>query len=63
MVFRSIRYNTGTGIMKVRIEDDTGALMENWTIMMSDFEDWAETMRRKYGITKKKKKDLDWINY
>ncbi len=63
MGFKKIQYHTGEGLVKIRIEDETGAKMENWTIMMSDLGQWVSMMQRKYGISKKKKRvdeDLDW---
>ena len=45
---------------KIKILDETGALMENWTIMMSDLGKWASLMRQKYGIKDNRDKDLDW---
>lgn len=60
---RPIRYNTGENIVKIRIEDESGAIIENWTIMMSDLWKWARAMRLKYGISFKEQeedKDLDW---
>ena len=63
MGFKRIRYHTGEGLVKVRIEDETGAKMESWTIMMSDLGQWSRMMLRKYGIdtkTKQRDMDLDW---
>ena len=63
MGFKKIKYNTGEGLVKIRIEDESGARMENWTIMMSDLWQWADMMIRKYGLDKKGKfsdRDLDW---
>lgn len=63
MGFKKIRYHTGEGLVKIRIEDETGAKMENWTIMMSDLGQWANMMFKKYGISrngKKLDKDLGW---
>ena len=61
MGFKKIRYNTGESLVKIKIEDDTGAKMETWTIMLSDLGKWADTMRKKYGLEDKKDRDLDWI--
>ena len=65
MNYKKIKYGTGEGIVKIRIEEDTGALLENWTIMMSDLSRWAKLMRKKYGsqIESKedKDRDLDWL--
>jgi len=66
MRFKPIRYNTGEGRAKIKIEDESGRLDENWTIMMSDLETWFEQMKQRYGDTvcNKKKKDdhdLDWL--
>ncbi len=63
MGFKKIQYHTGEGLVKIKIEDETGAKMENWTIMMSDLGQWSSMMLRKYGIGKKQKiqdSDLDW---
>jgi hypothetical protein len=67
MRFKPIKYNSGEGLAKIRIEEESGALMENWTIMMSDLGTWFRTMQEKYGdqIDNKKEKkidhDLDWL--
>ena len=65
MGFKKIRYHDGDNIMKIRIEDDSGGLMENWTIKMSDLGKWVNIMHHKYGIELSNKKkldeDLDWI--
>lgn len=63
MGFKKIRYNTGEGLVKIKIEDESGAKQENWTIMMSDLAKWSRLMCRKYGIGDnkiKRDKDLDW---
>jgi len=63
MGFKKIRYHTGEGLVKIKIEDETGAKQESWTIMMSDLGQWANIMRKKYGIkdkVTKRDKDLDW---
>ena len=62
MVFRKIRYNTGEGLFKVKIEDDSGAIIENWTIMFNDFPEWVNTICRKYGfkVDSRPQTDLDW---
>ena len=60
---KPIRYNIGENIVKIRIEDETGAVIENWTVMMSDLWKWARTIRLKYGVSFKEKeidKDLEW---
>ena len=63
MIFSKIKYNSGRGILKVRIEDQTGALQENWTIMMDDFPKWVGIMCKKYGFKiQREKTDLDWTN-
>lgn len=62
--FKPIKYNTGEGIVKIKIEESDGALLENWTIMLSDLGQWAKFMRRKYGNrieSNKDDRDLDWI--
>ena len=64
MDFKRLRYNSGEGRVKIKIEDDTGRLMENWTIMMSDLGKWVTLMHKKYGIVlepEKKDRDLDWL--
>jgi len=63
MGFKSIKYHTGEGLVKIKIEDETGAKQESWTIMMSDLGQWSRMMCKKYGIDKPKRKhdsDLDW---
>jgi len=58
-MFKRIRYGSEP-IVKIKIEDESGAKMGDWTIMMSDLDRWANLMRRKYGV--KNERDLDWIN-
>jgi hypothetical protein len=61
MGFKKIKYNNGEGLVKIKIEDETGAKQESWTIMLSDLGQWSAMMCRKYGIEKRKKdEDLDW---
>jgi hypothetical protein len=63
MGFEKIKYNTGKEIFKVRIEDTTGALIQNWVFMKEDFPEWLRIMERKFGVKTKKKepdRDLDW---
>ena len=61
---KPIKYYSGEGICKIRIEDETGKMIENWTIMMSDLWKWARFMKLKYGVNfsdeSSKDKDLDW---
>jgi len=57
MGFKKITYGS-EGRLKIKIEDANGACEGNWTIMMSDLFQWAEIMRKKYGI--KHGTDLDW---
>lgn len=64
MPFKPIKYGTGEGRAKIRIEDESGAVEGNWTIMMSDLEEWFRIMQKKYGNKIEKKKpdeDLDWL--
>lgn len=64
---KPIKYNSGESIIKIRIEEPSGALMENWTVMASDLWKWARAMRLKYGLNFDEKKktvndrDLDWM--
>lgn len=60
MGFRPIKHNSGEGMAKIKILDENGTLLENWTIMMSDLGRWADMMRKKYGIKNKEDRDLDW---
>ena len=64
MGLKKIRHNTGECLVKVRIEEDSGALLEKWTIMMSDLGNWFKIMKRKYGNrveTNSNNRDLDWL--
>jgi len=64
MTFKKINYGTGECLVKIKIEEDSGAMLENWTIMMSDLEGWFKIMKRKYGNrveSVKKDRDLDWL--
>jgi len=63
VAFKKIRYNTGEEIFKVRIENSSGALLDNWVFMKNDFTQWVEIMKKKYGFgvkTRRKDRDLDW---
>jgi len=65
MGFKKLRYNTGEGLVKLKIEDSSGARIGNWTIMMSDLWKLSRLLCRKYGIDphngeRKEDKDLDW---
>jgi len=61
--FKKLKYNTGEGLVKLKIEDASGARIENWTIMMSDLGKLTKLLCRKYGInynTGEKNRDLEW---
>jgi len=61
--FKKLKYNTGEGLVKLKIEDASGARIENWTIMMGDLGKLSRLLCKKYGIdynTGEKGKDLDW---
>lgn len=62
MGFKKISYHRGDYLMKVKIEDPSGAKEGNWTFMMSDLGQFVETMHRKYGISREpvESKELDW---
>ena len=66
MSFKKIKHNSGDSIVQIKIIDETGARIENWTIMMKDLFKWTKTICRKYEIDMPKKeglidkKDLDW---
>lgn len=64
MGLKKIRQNTGECLIKIRIEEDSGALLEKWTIMMSDLGKWFKIMKKKYGNrveTRNDNQDLDWL--
>lgn len=64
MGFKKTSYNKGEGRVKIKIEDASGARIENWTVMMSDLGKLSKLLCRKYGIDcyteQHKNKDLDW---
>jgi len=64
MGFKKLKYNSGEGLIKMKIEDATGARIESWTIMMSDLGKLSKMLCNKYGISyntsEQKNKDLDW---
>jgi len=65
MGFRPIRYNQGQEIFKIKIEDHSGASIENWVFMRCDFAKFVNIISKKYGISMKPKKqnkdrDLEW---
>ncbi len=63
MAFKKVRYDSGENIVKIRVEDETRRLIDNWTFMMSDLQKWVDFIRSKYGIVfHKKQQDLEWIN-
>jgi len=60
--FQKVRYNTGENIVEIKIRDETGKFIENWTFMMPNLPEWVEIMRKKYGISfKERPRDLDWL--
>jgi len=59
MSFKRISYG-GEGRFKIKVEDESGSNLGNWTIMFSDLGKWVEMAQRKYGIKIKKDRDLDW---
>ena len=62
MAFKKIRYNTGDNIVEIKIKDETGKFIENWTLMMPDLPTWFDIMRKKYGIKLEiRQRDLEWI--
>ena len=64
MSFKKIQYGSGEGLVKIKVEEDTGAIIERWTIMMSDLGNWFRVMKKKYGNrveSKKDNRDLDWL--
>lgn len=64
MNLKKIKYGSGEGLVKIRIEEDSGALIERWTIMMSDLDNWFRIMKKKYGNrieSNKDNRDLDWL--
>ena len=60
MSLKPIKYNTGEGRAKIKIEDESGMVEGNWTVMMSDLEKWFRIISRKYGL-ERKDEDLDWL--
>jgi hypothetical protein len=62
-MLQRIRYNTGQGIVKIRIEDDSGAVIDNWTVMLRDLPETMDIIFKKYGLKIRSKvtSDLDWI--
>lgn len=63
---RKINYSTGEEIFKVKIEDSSGAFIENWVFLKNDLEEWVRIIKNKYGLKpreeKKADKDLDWLS-
>jgi len=59
--FRKIKYNIGANIVEIKIRDETGKYVENWTIMMPDLMQWVSIMKKKYGFSDcKRDSNLDW---
>jgi hypothetical protein len=64
LAYKKIVYNGGEGIAKIKFLDESGKVLENWTIMWSDLGKWVKQMESKYSINLKNKKmdsDLDWL--
>lgn len=62
MVFRKVKYNSGDNIIEIKIRDETGKFIENWTFMMENLPEWVDIIKRKYGIRfEKVSKELDWL--
>jgi len=59
MSFKSVRYNRGEEIFKIKIEDPSGAYLENWVFMKCDFPKFVSIISKKYGISLKKNKESD----
>ncbi|HDK42718.1 MAG TPA: hypothetical protein ENG87_05020 [Candidatus Pacearchaeota archaeon] len=60
MSFKKVRFNAGDNVVEIKIKDETGKFIENWTVMMSDLYAWFNIMKMKYGLESKIKKDLNW---
>jgi hypothetical protein len=62
MGFKPIRYNSGEGRAKIKLEDADGSVLGNWVIMFSDMDKWYKQSCEKFGFKKEKQdKDLDWL--
>jgi len=65
MSFKKIRYNTGEEIVETKIRDSSGAEIEKWMVMLSDYIRLSEIIKKKFGLSKSKPsksndRDLDW---
>ena len=63
MAFSKIDYNSTDEIFEIKIIDGSGMVLEKWKFQKKDFPKFASIISNKYGITLKKKSDLDWTNY
>ncbi len=62
MGFKKVRYDTGENVVRIKIEDETRRIIDTWTLMMSDLPNWFNIIKKKYGLTfKKREESLDWI--
>ena len=65
MAFSKIDYNSTDEIFEVKIEDNSGMVLERWKFQKKDFPKWARIISNKYGINVKIKdiSDLSWTDY
>lgn len=62
MGFKKVRYDSGENVVRIKIEDETRRIVDNWVLMMSDLPRWFEGIREKYGLrVKKRDRDLEWL--
>ena len=60
MALKKIRYNTGKKIFRLKIDEDNGMNIDKWVVMEDDFIKLVNLLSDKYGLIKRKFKDLNW---
>jgi len=58
------RYNEGGEIIEVIVRESNGAKIESYRFSVSDVNNSIkilEIIKKKYGLTDKKDKDIDWL--
>ncbi len=66
MKFSKIDYNNQSEeIFNVKIEDNTGQVLDKWKFNKKDFSNWANIIIKKFGLNVKIKNrsDLDWTDH
>jgi len=62
--YKTLKFGS-EGVAVIKMQDESGANVGNWTIHWSDLSKWVRQMERKFGINRKNlpDRDLDWMKY